>query len=324
MLVNNYGPTECTVVATSGPVFSQERPDVLPTIGRPIANAQVYILDEQLQELPAGTAGEIYIGGAGVGQGYLNRSDLTSERFIQNPSSSQPNARLYKTGDLGRYLPNGEIAFLGRVDDQIKIRGYRIEPNEIVTALNRHPAIRASQVVAREDQPGNKRLVAYVVPTPESRPTEDLLRTFLRTSLPEYMVPAVFVCLESLPTTLNGKIDRDALPVPTVANTLRDEAFNSPRTVLEERISNILASLLGLEQVGVDDNFFLLGGHSLLGTQVIGQVRDMFGVELSLRSLFEAPTVVELATEVERLLFAKLDSMSEEEAQRMLSAPAST
>src|SRR5205823_11871617 len=160
--------------------------------------------------------------------------------------TSEPNARLYKSGDLGRYLPNGEIAFLGRVDDQIKIRGYRIEPNEIVTALNRHPTIRASEVVAREDQPGNKRLVAYVVPAPESRPTEDLLRTFLRTSLPDYMVPAVFVCLESLPTTLNGKIDRDALPAPSVANTLRDEVFSSPHTVLEERIANILASLLGL------------------------------------------------------------------------------
>jgi amino acid adenylation domain-containing protein len=321
VLVNNYGPTECTVVATSGAVPSSEQTDGRPTIGRPIANTQIYMLDEHLRQVPVGVTGEIYIGGKGLARGYLSQTELTDERFIRNPFSSMPANRLYKTGDLARYLADGQIEFMGRSDDQIKIRGYRIEPNEIITLLNRHPAVQASQVVA-ENNPGERRLVAYIVPAASSQPTRAELRDFLRGLVPEYMIPAVFVLLESLPWTANGKVDRDMLPVPNASNILRDEPCAAARTLVEKRIAGILANLLALEQVGVNDNFFLLGGHSLLGTQVIARVRDTFGVELSLRSLFEAPTVAELSTEVERLLLAKVEAMSEEEAQRMLNVVA--
>ena len=229
-VVNNYGPTECTVVATSGPVPHDVYTNTLPTIGRPIANTQVYILDENLQQVPVHAAGEIYVGGAGVARGYLNRPELTAEKFVPNPFSNDPEARLYRTGDLARYLANGEIAYLGRIDEQIKILGHRIEPNEIVTVLDRHPDIQASRVVAREDACSEKHLVAYVVLDPESQPSAADLRSFLEKELPQYMVPAVFVRLDTLPLTQNGKVDRAALPAPNSENTLRDEEFTAPRT----------------------------------------------------------------------------------------------
>lgn len=317
-VVNNYGPTESTVVATSGAVLPTERPGLPPSIGRPIANTQTYILDAQLRQVPIGEPGELHIGGAGLARGYLNQPELTAEKFIPNPFSDAPGSRLYKTGDMARYLPDGQIAFLGRIDDQIKIRGYRVEPNEIVTVLNRHPAVEASLVVGREDSPGDKRLVAYIVPVPQSQPTEGALRDFLRISLPDYMVPAIFVPLEALPLGPHGKLDRAALPAPDGANMLRQTNFVAPRTPVEKRLARILSGLLDLEQVGIEDNFFLLGGHSLLGTQVIARVRDAFGVELPLRSLFEAPTVAGLAAEIEQRILAKLQSMSEDEARRVL------
>jgi len=301
LLINNYGPTECTVVATSGPVSPNRLPTTLPPIGRPIANAQVYLLDEHLEPVAAGTPGEIHIGGAGLARGYHNRPQFTAERFIHNPFSEEPGSRLYKTGDMGRLLPDGQIAFLGRLDDQIKIRGYRIEPDEIVSALNRHPEIRASVVVAREESPGEKRLVAYVVLDAGSRPTHTALRDFLRDFLPEYMIPAGFVRIDALPVTPHGKIDRVALPEPGPANTLQDEASAALCTETEERVAEIVGELLGLETVGVDDNFFLLGGHSLLGAQLVARLRETFGVEITLRSLFEAPTVAALAEEVDRV-----------------------
>lgn len=324
-LVNNYGPTESTVVATSGVVPSTpERADQLPTIGRPIANTNVYILNASMQQVPIGEAGEIYIGGKGLARGYRNRPDLTAEKFVPNPFSSQPGARLYRTGDLARYLPNGEIAFLGRVDEQIKIRGYRIEPAEIVKALDEHPAIQASAVVAREVEPGDKRLVGYVVAAPNCQPTHSELRNFIAGRVPEYMIPAIFVRLDALPLNTSGKVDRAALPAPSSANTLRDSTFVAPRTPIEGTVARILASLLDLGQVSVEDNFFLLGGHSLLGTQLIARVRDAFDIELSLRSLFDAPTVSKLSAQVESLLMAKLDAMSDEEAERLMTriAPA--
>ncbi|HEY2932800.1 MAG TPA: non-ribosomal peptide synthetase [Acidobacteriota bacterium] len=310
-LINNYGPTECTVVTTSGPVLPNARPYRLPPIGRPIANVQVYLLDGSLQPVPVGTVGEIYIGGAGVARGYRNRPDLTEERFLPNPFGTEPNTRLYKTGDLGCYLADGQIVFLGRIDDQIKIRGFRIEPNEVVTLLDEHPAVLQSAVVAREVGLGDQRLVAYLVLDPKSRPVASALRTFLAARLPEYMVPAMFVVLPALPLNPNGKLDRAALPSPSAANTLRDDNFAAPRTEVEEWLATTLAPLLGLDQVSVEDNFFLLGGHSLLGTQLIARVRDTFGVSLSLRSLFESPTLVELSREIERLILAKLDAGSE-------------
>lgn len=317
-LVNNYGPTECTVVATSGFILPGVCADALPTIGRPIANTQVYILDERLQQVPAGMVGELHIGGAGVARGYLHQPDLTAERFIRDPFSDELSARLYKTGDLARYASNGEIAYLGRIDDQIKIMGYRIEPNEIVAVLDRHPLVQTSVLVAREDTHGEKHLVAYVVLNSESQPSASDLRTFLGNELPEYMVPAVFVQLAALPLTENGKIDRGALPAPDSENTLRDQAFTAPRTIVEERLGTILCSLLELDQVSVHDNFFFLGGHSLLGTQLIAQIRSRFGVEVALRTLFDTPTIAELSSEIERLILARVESMNEDEVQRLL------
>jgi amino acid adenylation domain-containing protein len=315
---NNYGPTECTVVATSGQVLPRAHPDGPPTIGRPIANTYVYILDEHLQPVVDGEPGEIYIGGAGVGRGYLNNSALTEERFLADPFSGAPGARMYKTGDRGRYLPDGQLAFLGRLDEQIKIRGYRIEPEEIVTILNRCPDVQASVVTTYTDANHDKRLVAYIVPRPGAQLSVRALHDVLRAALPDYMTPLVFVPLDALPLTLNGKVDRAALPHPNEANTLRDEVFIAPRTPLEERVAEILTSLLKVEHIGVNDNFFLLGGNSLLGTQVISRLRDAFGVELSLRAVFNAPTVAGLSSEVERLLLARLETMSEEEARRLL------
>jgi amino acid adenylation domain-containing protein len=321
-LVNNYGPTECTVVATSGTVLPNEHANQLPAIGKPISNVEVFILNNKMQKVAIGEAGEIYIGGAGLARGYRNRPDLTAERFILSSFSADPGALLYKTGDLASYLPDGQIAFLGRVDEQIKIRGFRVEPAEIVKALDEHPDVQASAVVLSRAEAGNEHLVAYFVASEKARPTYRKLHNFLAVRLPEYMLPATFIRLEALPLNLSGKIDRVALPEPNSENTLRDKIFVEPRTRIEERVSEIIAQLLNLNEVGAEDNFFLLGGHSLLGTQVVARVRDTFGIELSLRTLFDGPTVAELSTEIEMALVAKLEAMSDEEAQRIITATA--
>jgi len=317
-LVNNYGPTECTVVATSGAVLPKENHDQLPSIGRAIDNVQIHILDENRQPVPNGRTGEIYIGGANLARGYRNRPDLTADRFVPNPFSSEPGARLYRTGDLARELPDGEIAFLGRADEQIKIRGFRIEPAEIVRVFDEHPAVLASVVVTREIGSGDNQLVGYFVPVPKTQPTLSELRNFIAKQLPDYMVPAAFVKLRNLPLNHSGKVDRQVLPAPDADNMLRDNTFVAPRNPIEERIAAILAALLGVEQVSVEDNFFLIGGHSLLGTQLIAKLRDEFGIELSLRSLFDAPTIAKLAEQIEALLLAAVEAMSEEEAQRLI------
>jgi amino acid adenylation domain-containing protein len=316
--INNYGPTEATVVTTSGRVSPAEQPALSPPIGRPIANTQVYILDEHLARAPLGEPGELYIGGNGLARGYLNRPDLTAEKFIRHPFSADPAARLYRTGDMARFLPDGQIAFLGRIDQQIKIRGYRIEPAEIVAALNEQPAIQTSLVIAREDTPGEKRLVAYIVLASGAEVTARSLREALATRLPDYMLPSACVVLEALPLTPNGKVDRASLPLPDASNMLHDEIVSAPLTPVQERVAAIVGSLLGLERVGIDDNFFMLGGHSLLGTQLIARVADTFGINLALRSLFNAPTVHELSDEIERCIVARLEAMSDEEAQQLL------
>jgi amino acid adenylation domain-containing protein len=318
-LVNNYGPTEATVVATSGLIFPTEHSYGTPSIGRAIDNVQVYILDEHLQPVTAGEPGEIYIGGVSLAKGYLHRPELTAEKFIASPFHDVPNARLYKTGDLARYLPDGQIAFLGRLDHQVKIRGFRIELGEIEAALNRHPAIQHSVVVTREDIPEEKHLVAYVVPHYGQQVTFNELYSFLEKWLPDYMLPTTFVALETLPLTVNGKVDRAALPMPDFANsrvfasTIVDEVEAAPGTLVEEQVAEIISSVLGLEQVGPDENFFMLGGHSLLGTQVIMRIASTFGVEMPLRTLFNAPTARQLSGEVEQLIFAKLETMSEDD-----------
>jgi len=301
VLVNNYGPAEGTVVATSGPMPSGRHDGTLPPLGRPIINNQIHLLDEQLLPVPPGTVGEIFIGGAGLARGYRNRPDLTAERFISDPFSAKPGSRMYKTGDLGRLLPDGRLTFVGRVDEQIKIRGFRIEPNEIICALNQHPAVRESLVLAREDSAGDKRLVAYLVQEPDSCVTPKSLRGYLRRCLPEYMLPSAFVRLEAFPLTPNGKIDRAALPAPAPENTLHDTLSAAAHTPTQQRVIEILTALLGHQKIGLEDDFFLLGGHSLLGAQLIAKLRETFQVELALRTVFDTPTVVALAEEIERL-----------------------
>lgn len=321
-LVNNYGPTECTVVATSGAVPVRTKSLGRPTVGLPIANTRIYILNENLERVPDGTPGELFIGGAGVGRGYLNHEELTNQKFLPDPFGSSRGVRMYRSGDLVRLLPDGQVEFLGRVDDQIKIRGHRIEPNEITTVLAENPAVQQSVVLARELQDGEKSLVVYIALVPGARVTAGELKSALRNRLPEYMVPAVFVQVESMPLTSSGKVDRAALPPVTSANTLAENRFVAPRTPVEERVAEILAQLLGLERVGAEDNFFMLGGHSLLGTQLILRLRDTFGIELSLRTIFESPTVAELAARVESSLVVRLEAMSEEELRQMLEVPA--
>jgi len=322
-LVNNYGPTECTVVATSCPVEPDARPSAMPPIGRPITNTRVYLLNEHLAPVPAGTPGEIYIAGASLARGYHNHPGLTAEKFVPDPFSSEAGRRLYRTGDLGCLLPDGQIAFRGRVDDQIKIRGYRIEPNEIINALNRHQDVRESLVVACEDDSGDKRLVAYVVLSPDAELTQGELCDLLAAQLPEYMLPGVFVRLAAFPLTPHGKIDRTALPKPTPENTLNNGSAEAPSSVIEERLTGILATLIRVGQVGPDENFFQLGGHSLLGAQVIAHVRDSFGVELSLRSLFDHPTAKEMSGEIERLILEKLEAMGRDDSRRIPACPES-
>ncbi|MEG3905890.1 amino acid adenylation domain-containing protein [Microcoleus sp. B4-C5] len=297
-LVNNYGPTEATVGAT---IYDLSVADTtlkeLP-IGRPLGNVQTYILDGNRQPVPIGIPGELHIGGAGLARGYLNRPDLTDERFIPNPFSNEPGERLYKTGDLARYLPDGNIEFIGRIDNQVKIRGFRIELGEIETAISQHPLVKEAVVIATENNTGNKQIVAYISLPTEVTPNISDLRHFLKQKLPDYMIPAAFVMLDNLPLTPTGKVDRRALPSPELRPDL-ELTFVSPRTPIEEILASIWACVLGIEQVGVHDNFFELGGHSLLATQVISRVCDTMSVELPLRSLFEAPTIAELASRVE-------------------------
>lgn len=319
-LVNNYGPTECTVVATSGRVHPDGSEHRLPPIGTPIAKTKIYILDESGQQVPFGAEGELHIGGAGVARGYRNRPELTASRFVLDPFSARPGGLLFKTGDVARQLPDGQIAFVRRMDDQVKVRGFRVEPNEITAVLNGHPGVQQSVVVARETGAGEKRLVGYVVIAPDNPPTLNGLHDFLRARLPDYMVPEKFVRLETMPLSANGKINRPELPAPSETNILQDPTFTAPRTDLEKSVANILAVLLGVERVDVEANFFVLGGHSLLGAQLIARIRRMFGVEIGLRVLFEAPTVAELAAEIERLLVRKLEGMNDAEVQRMLDA----
>ncbi|MCA1612507.1 MAG: amino acid adenylation domain-containing protein [Acidobacteria bacterium] len=292
-LVNHYGPTETTVVATAGPVDLMAEDAEAPSIGRPISNTRVYIVDRRGLPVPAGIPGEIFIGGVGVAREYLGRPGLTAEKFVPDPYGPD-GGRLYRTGDRGRFLAGGEIQFLGRLDQQVKIRGFRIETGEIEEALNGLPGVARCAVLARDDD-GNRRLVAYVVPSSAEATSASALREGLQVSLPEYMVPAVFVFLAELPLTPNGKIDRRALPAPAAASA----GAAQPRTPVQEVLVGIWSQLLGRDRIGIDDNFFELGGHSLLATQVFSRVRDYFHVTLPLRYLFEGPTIAELAPRIE-------------------------
>ena len=296
-LYNVYGPTETIIDSTYWPCEECHALSAIP-IGRPIPNAKVCILDDRLRLLPIGVAGDLYIGGVGLARGYVGRPDLTAEKFIPDLFSGAPRARLYKTGDLARYLPDGNLQFLGRCDDQVKIRGFRIELGEIAAALRQHPTVREAVVLA-QDGHGEKRLVAYVTGDGDTRLTADELRGFLKDKLPEYMMPAVFMLLDTLPLTANGKIDRRALPTPDGERRELDEAFVASRTATEELLAEIWAQVLGVERVGIYDNFFHLGGHSLLATQVVSRIRATFQMEMPLRCMFEAPTIAGLAATID-------------------------
>ncbi len=296
---NLYGPTETTIWSSVFQVGVQEAIQTKgESIGRPIANTQIYLLDQYLQAVPIGVSGELHIGGAGLARGYLNRPELTAEKFIQNPFSDDSDARLYKTGDLARYLPDGNIEYLGRLDHQVKLRGFRIELGEIEAVLVQHPEVHEAVVIIREVQPGDKRLVAYLVPTKAQEVMPKTLRQFIKEKLPDYMVPSAFVKLEAMPLTPNGKVDRRALPLPDMLGGIETD-FVSPRTPIEEVLAAIWAEILKVEKVGIHDNFFELGGHSLLATQVISRLRDAFEVELPLRELFESPTIANFSKHID-------------------------
>ncbi|MEM9008074.1 MAG: amino acid adenylation domain-containing protein, partial [Cyanobacteria bacterium P01_F01_bin.86] len=348
-IFNHYGPTETTVGALT---YAIEHPrdsgehsqsETVP-IGRPLANVQVYVLDKQLQPVPKGIPGELYIGGSGLARGYLNRPELTKALFIINPfiqeikgikdeiDRSLHSEHLYRTGDLVRYLSDGNLEFLGRLDNQVKVRGFRIELGEIEAVLRQHPGVRDIVVLARENEPGDKRLVTYVVPHQGKFLGISDLQLFLKQKLPEFMVPSIFMLLKSLPLTANGKVDRQSLPLPDITRPDLEESFVAPRTPVEASLAGIWADVLRLERVGIHDNFFELGGHSLLVTQVVSRLRDAFEVDLSLSDFFEAPTVADVAVlvaqkmagEVDEAMlaqaFAELEQLSEEEAQAVLVA----
>jgi acyl carrier protein len=308
-IVNQYGATECTMSQSFYAVPHAETEVGTALAGKPIANAQLLILDDRLNLVPVGVSGEVYIGGIGVARGYLHDPAQTAERFIPHPFSDEPGARLYRTGDLARYRASGDLELLGRIDHQVKLRGLRVELAEIEAALNLHEDVREAVVLAREDQPGEKRLVAYVVAGPEQARTLRSMRDFLKERLPEYMVPSTFVFLDSLPLTPNGKVDRQALPAPTSARPELIETFAVARTPTEEVLVELWAALLGVEQVGINDNFFDLGGHSLLATQIISRVRELFHVEIALRQLFETPTVADLAQSIEIALLKETSEL---------------
>ena len=305
-LWNVYGPTETTIWSTIYQVKTNlqatDIKDTFESIGRPIFNTQIYILDSNLQPVPIGIPGELHIGGAGLAKGYLNRPELTEEKFISNPFDNSKvngqNSKLYKTGDLARYLPDGNIKYLGRIDNQVKIRGFRIELGEIEAVLSQCSDVQTTAAIVREDTPGDQRLVAYVVLTPNSQATSGELRQFLSNQLPAYLVPNTFVVLDSLPLTPNGKCDRRSLPAPETQEL--SDHYIAPQSPTEEILAQIWAQVLKIERVGKEDNFFELGGHSLLATQVMSRLRETFQVELPLRSLFTAPTIAALALEIEQ------------------------
>ncbi|MGH7826958.1 MAG: phosphopantetheine-binding protein, partial [Candidatus Binatia bacterium] len=295
----------------------------------PIPNVQLYVSDQDLNPVPAGVPGELLIGGAGVARGYLKRPQLTAEQFIPDPFSKDPDSRLYRTGDLVRYRPDGNLEFIGRVDHQVKIHGLRIETEEIETVLRQDPRVWETVVLAREDTPGDKRLVAYVVPMREATLNSTELRSFMSTKLPYYMIPSAFVFIGALPLTLNGKIDRRALPAPDPARPDLEQSYVAPRTPIEEGLARIWAEVLKLQRVGIHDNFFDIGGHSLNATQVISRIPTLFQAQVSLRRFFAYPTVAGLAAAIienrsengEELagMLDELEGLSDEEMRMLLS-----
>lgn len=331
-VVNTYGPTEATIVATVYDVSAEKgriRNSEIP-IGQPIHNVSVYVLDQQFRPVPIGVPGELYIGGAGVARGYLHRPELTAEKFISNPFENERAPRLYRTGDLVRHQPDGNIEFLGRIDNQVKIRGFRIELEEIEQAIAKYESVSDAVVVVRDEDSEDKRLVAYVVSTRDAHPTVTQLRDFLGAKLPAYMVPGTFVMIETLPLMPNGKIDRQSLPRLDQGRPVLDASFESPRSPLEESVARVWCDLLKLERVGIHDNFFELGGHSLMGAKLVSNLRRNLDIDLNLIDVFQSPTVATLADLIYQRqteeaaddelasLLAELENLSDEEAQQRL------
>jgi amino acid adenylation domain-containing protein len=314
-IFNHYGPTETTVGVLTYQVKQIDSKSATVPLGKALANIQVYVLDSQLQLVPCGVPGELYIGGACLARGYLNSPELTAEKFINHPFSQQPSAKLYKTGDIVKYLSDGNIEYLGRTDQQVKIRGFRIELGEIEAVLTQHPGVQKAVVVLRADGVSNQCLVGYVVPDSQAQLKSSDLRDFVAQMRPEYMVPSAVVILKVLPLTANGKVDRQALPAPQQLRPELEATFVPPETVVEKALAEIWAEVLGLEQVGIHDNFFDLGGHSLLLTQVTSRLYSALGVELSLRQLFATPTIAELATLVAQ---EKIEQTDEKLLEQML------
>ena len=296
-LVNAYGPTETTITATVFDVTSCEGSTLrrIP-IGRPLTNRETYILNQHGNPVPVGVAGELYIGGDCLARGYLNRADLTAENFVPNPFSGESGARLYKTGDRARYLADGNIEFLDRIDQQVKIRGFRVELGEIESVLRQHPAVREAVVVAREHGPGEKQLVAYVVAPHDLQPTAGELRVFLKEKLPDYLMPSVFVPIDALPLMPNGKVDRGALPDAGRAQLAPGKQFVAPRDPLEAQLVSLWEEVLGVRPIGVTDNFFELGGHSLAAVRLFALIEKRLGKRVPLATVFQGATVEHLAT----------------------------
>ncbi|HEX2209655.1 MAG TPA: amino acid adenylation domain-containing protein, partial [Longimicrobium sp.] len=313
-LLHMYGPTETTTFCVYEQVEHVAEDALSVPLGHATGNQRIYLLDGALNPVPLGVPGEAYVGGGGVSRGYLNRPGLTAERFVPDPFSGEPGARMYRTGDRLRWRGERKLEFVGRVDDQVKIRGFRIEPGEVESVLSAHSAVREARVIVREDQPGEKRLVAYVVGGVEA----EELREHLRQSLPGYMVPAAFVVLEALPLTPNGKLDVKALPAPELASA--EERYVAPQTTVEEVLAGIWAEVLRVDRVGAHDSFFDLGGHSLLATRLLAHIQATFAVEISIRDVFSMPTLEAMAEEIERRIYEDIVIMSDDEAEQLVAS----
>jgi acyl-coenzyme A synthetase/AMP-(fatty) acid ligase/acyl carrier protein len=329
-LHNLYGPTETSIDVTHWRCARGEEVGPSVPIGRPIANTQIYILDQDLNHVPVGVPGELHIGGVGVGRGYWHQPELTREKFILDPFCVQPGARLYKSGDLARYRPDGVIEYVGRMDHQIKIRGQRVELGEIEAIIQDYPGVRENVVIMREDPSGDKQLIAYLVVRDKPDPSISELRSFVKQHIPEHMVPSAFVFVGSLPLSPNGKLDRSALPDPQKTRAELNNHYVEPSSPDEIVLARIWAGVLDVDKIGLQDNFFELGGHSLLALQMLSRVREVFEVELPLRSLFDAPTISQLKEaivgaeqtpgRVEKIakLFLAVSDMSDDEVSSVL------
>jgi acyl-coenzyme A synthetase/AMP-(fatty) acid ligase/acyl carrier protein len=332
-LINAYGLTEVAVTSIIYTLSSDRELNEWPQfpIGRPISNTEVYIVDAEMQPLPAGVIGDLYVGGTGLGRGYHNRPDLTAERFIPHPFSDEPGARLYRTGDLARYLPDSKIENIGRRDFQVKIRGFRIELGEIEAALAQYNGVSECVVISADGHMGDRRLIAYLAAADDNRPTPAQLRAYLMDKLPDYMVPSVFVFMDALPLSANGKLDRKALPAVSHSRLELGHEYVAAESPTELELARLWSITLGLETIGIHDNFFEVGGHSLLATQLVSNIRETFDIELPLRAIFETPTIARLAGTIDALrpeheaveqdlarILESLENLSEEAARSLL------